>query len=68
MKEAIAKCEALCGKKMNVTYLDENRIGDHIWYISDVRKFQTHFPEWQYQYDIDDIFEQIYCAKRRSTK
>lgn len=62
MQEAIAKCESLCGKKMNVTYKDENRIGDHIWYISDVRKFQDHYPEWQYKYGIDDIFEQIYHA------
>jgi CDP-paratose 2-epimerase len=64
MKEAIAKCEALCGKKMKVNYLDENRIGDHIWYVSDVRKFQEHFPEWHYKYDIDDIFEQIYFANK----
>ena len=62
MQEAIAKCESLCGKKMNVTYKDDNRIGDHIWYISDVRKFQDHYPEWQYKYGIDDILEQIYHA------
>jgi CDP-paratose 2-epimerase len=62
MQEAIAKCEALSGHKMNVSYLDDNRIGDHIWYISDVRKFQEHYPEWQYQYNIDDIFSQIYEA------
>lgn len=62
MKEAISKCEELCGNKMNVTYLDDNRIGDHIWYVSDVRKFQSHYPDWSYKYGIDDIFEQIYQA------
>ena len=62
MKEAISKCEELCGRKMNVSYLDENRIGDHTWYISDVRKFQSHYPGWKYKYDIDDIFGQIYAA------
>ncbi|MCM8531798.1 MAG: NAD-dependent epimerase/dehydratase family protein [Lentisphaeraceae bacterium] len=62
MKEAIAKCEALAGKKMKVSYLNDNRIGDHIWYVSDVRKFQEHYPEWSYKYDIDDIFSQIYSA------
>lgn len=62
MKEAIEKCENLSGKPMNISYLDDNRIGDHIWYISDVRKFQGHYPDWSYKYDIDDIFSQIYKA------
>ena len=67
MKEAISKCEALSGKAMNVSYLDDdNRIGDHIWYISDVRKFQKHYPDWHYKYGIDDIFQQIYRKYLRS--
>ena len=68
MKEAIAKCESLCGKKMSVNYSEENRIGDHIWYVSDVRKFQNHYPEWSYQYNIDDIFEQIYNANQQESE
>ncbi len=60
MQEAIAQCEALCGKKMNTAYLDGNRIGDHIWWIGDVRKFQAHYPDWRYQYDIQAILEAIY--------
>ena len=39
MLEAIALCEELTGRPMNWTYVDDNRIGDHIWWISDVRKF-----------------------------
>ncbi|MCM8528195.1 MAG: NAD-dependent epimerase/dehydratase family protein [Lentisphaeraceae bacterium] len=66
MKEAIEKCERLSGKSMNVSYMDENRIGDHIWYISDVRKFQKHYPEWSYRYNIDDIFSQIYEANTKA--
>jgi CDP-paratose 2-epimerase len=62
MQEAIGKCEALCGKKMSVNYKDDNRIGDHIWYISDVRKFKEHYPSWEYEFGIDDIFEEIYKA------
>ena len=62
MQEAIAKCEALCGTKMNVSYKDDNSIGDHIWYISDVRKFRNHYPDWEYEFGIDDIFEQICSA------
>ena len=48
MQEAIALCEEMAGKKMNVVYSEQNRIGDHIWYISDTRKFQSHYPAWSY--------------------
>jgi len=42
MMEAIEKIEKLTGKKANIKYSKTNRIGDHIWYISDVAKFQEH--------------------------
>ncbi len=60
MKEAIAMCEELTGNTMNIVYADENRIGDHIWWISDVRRFQEHYPDWRYQYDIAALMEEIY--------
>jgi CDP-paratose 2-epimerase len=44
MKEVIDVCERRTGKKMNLVYTDTNRIGDRIWYISDARKFQAHYP------------------------
>lgn len=62
MKEAIRLCESITGKKMDIVYTENNRIGDHIWYISDVRKFQQHYPQWKYQHGIDDILAQIYDA------
>lgn len=62
MMEAIHKGEALSGNKLEFSYLEDNRIGDHIWYVSDVRKFQSHYPEWQYEYDIDGILGEIYQA------
>ncbi len=60
MIEAITKCEAITGKKMNWSYSETNRIGDHIWYISDVSKFKDHYPNWNYKYNIDDILVQIH--------
>jgi CDP-paratose 2-epimerase len=60
MREAITLCERMTGKKMNVTYSDQGRIGDHIWYISDTRKFQAHYPGWRYTYDLKAIVQQIY--------
>ena len=59
MQEAITLVEQITGTRMQVTYSDENRIGDHIWYVSDTRKFRTHYPEWGYQYDLRTILEQI---------
>ncbi|MBW4471685.1 MAG: NAD-dependent epimerase/dehydratase family protein [Stenomitos rutilans HA7619-LM2] len=63
MLEAIAICEAMSGKKLQYTYAEDNRSGDHIWYISDVRKFQSHYPNWQYQYDLPAILKDIYTAQ-----
>lgn len=65
MKEAITICEAITGKKMNYSYAEDNRIGDHIWYISDVSKYKKHYPEWSYKYDLNDILEQIYQQQTR---
>ena len=58
--EAVALCEEITGKRMNITYSENNRIGDHIWYISDVSKFKSHYPVWKYKYDLNDILVQIY--------
>jgi len=52
MLEAIAMIEEISGYKLNYTILDEARSGDHIWYISDVRKFQKHYPAWELEYDM----------------
>jgi CDP-paratose 2-epimerase len=62
MLEAIDLCEEISGKKLSYTYEEDNRIGDHIWWISDVRKFQAHYPNWKYQYGLREILEEIYEA------
>jgi CDP-paratose 2-epimerase len=60
MREAIDMCESRTGRKMNVVYNEVNRIGDHIWYISDTRKFQAHYPAWVQIYDLPRIIEEIF--------
>lgn len=62
MAEAIEICESITGKAMNYEYSENNRVGDHIWWISDVSKFKSHYPEWNWKYDINDILLQIYNA------
>ena len=62
--EAIAIAETILGKRAVYEYVEQNRIGDHIWYISDVAKFQSHYPDWKYTYNIERIIEEI-CRQGR---
>jgi CDP-paratose 2-epimerase len=64
MLEAIDLCEQISGRKMNVEYSPENRIGDHIWWISDVGKFSSHYPTWQYKYSIQITLTEIYDTQK----
>ncbi len=57
--EVIPKIEELLGKKAKTRYEPQNRIGDHIWYISDVSKFQKHYPKWKYTYNLDRILTEL---------
>jgi CDP-paratose 2-epimerase len=54
--------EVASGKKALTKYRDDNRKGDHIWYISDVGKFQSHYPDWTYKYSLNTIIEDIVRA------
>ncbi len=58
--EAVAACEKLAGKKMNRSYSDIHRAGDHIWWLSDVSKFRRHYPAWDFTFNLDDILGQIF--------
>jgi CDP-paratose 2-epimerase len=60
MAEGIEMCEIIIGKRMNYEYTKDNRIGDHIWWISDVSKFKRHYPEWTWKYNVSDILNQIF--------
>lgn len=60
MLEAITMCEEITGNKLSYSYSETNRIGDHIWYISDVSRFQSHFPSWQFTYGIRETLTEMY--------
>jgi CDP-paratose 2-epimerase len=62
MLEAIEWSEKITGNKFNFSYSENNRIGDHIWYISDTSKFKNHYPNWTQEFGIQEILEQIYAA------
>jgi len=62
MLEAIALCEEITGSSMDWSYIDNNRIGDHIWWVSDIRRFQSHYPEWKITYNIRTTLAEIHDA------
>jgi CDP-paratose 2-epimerase len=62
MLEAIQMCEEIAGKRLDWTYSESNRSGDHIWWISDVSKFKSHYPSWDFRYDVRDLLEQIHTS------
>lgn len=60
MIEAMEFCEKISETKISYNYTETNRIGDHIWYISDVSKFKGHYPEWEYKFNFESIMEEMY--------
>ena len=66
--EAFDRISAISGKEMNWEYVDSPRIGDHICYISDLKKMKAHYPEWGITRTLDNIFEEIFAAATSLTK
>lgn len=58
--EAIRACEKIVGKKLKWSYVESNRTGDHIWWISDIGKFKNHYPDWNLTYGTQHILEEIF--------
>jgi CDP-paratose 2-epimerase len=62
--EAIDLAQKITGRELNWVYRDDNRIGDHIWWISDVSRFQAHYPNWSLKYNVPQILTEIAEAGR----
>jgi CDP-paratose 2-epimerase len=60
MLESIELCQQIAGRELNWTYSAQNRAGDHIWWISNISKFQQHYPGWKLEYDVPRILSEIY--------
>jgi CDP-paratose 2-epimerase len=61
--EAISRLEVLVGTSLKVEYLDANRLGDHVCYISDLRRFRTDYPAWTVTRSLDDILRELATAR-----
>ena len=57
--EAIKIGEEITGIELDWSYEDQNRSGDHIWWVSDIRKFQNNFHDLKLKYNIKDIIKDI---------
>jgi CDP-paratose 2-epimerase len=64
MLEAIELAQEIAGRKLNWSYNDKNRAGDHIWWISNNAKFSTHYPKWRITKGIGDILNEIHDFNR----
>jgi CDP-paratose 2-epimerase len=63
--EAIELCQEISGQSLAWSYAEDNRIGDHIWWISDLRKFQAHYPSWTWTRSLRDTLTEIHDELRR---
>ena len=68
MLEAISRIEALTGRKINWTYSEQARKGDHICYISNLGKLKSHYPGWGLTRDLDSILEEMVAAEREHSR
>jgi CDP-paratose 2-epimerase len=57
--EAFAMAEEITGKPQRYAYVEQNRIGDHICYYSDLRKMKAHYPGWNITRSLQDVFREI---------
>ena len=64
--EAITLSEKITGNKLKYNYKEKNRLGDHIWWVSDSSKFQREYPEWKYEVGTQQILEEIHENLRRN--
>ncbi len=58
--EAITICEEITGRRLDWSYVDEHRVGDHIWWIGDNGRFEQHYPGWKLEYDVPAILEEMF--------
>jgi CDP-paratose 2-epimerase len=62
IREAVTLAEQITGEPMTTAYTDTNRVGDHVWWISSLARFQGHYPHWRLTYDVPAILAEIHAA------
>jgi len=62
--EAISLAEEIAGEELDWSYSEQNRIGDHVWWIGDNGRFEEHYPGWRLEYDVPRILREIQAVNR----
>lgn len=62
--EGIQLCEKIAGEQLAWTYTEQNRIGDHLWWIGDNGKFASHYANWKQEYNVERILDEIFASNR----
>jgi CDP-paratose 2-epimerase len=60
MLEAIDLCQEIAGRELRWSLGEDNRIGDHRWWVSDLEPFKLDYPDWDITHDVRDILTQIH--------
>jgi CDP-paratose 2-epimerase len=60
MLEAIEQCQEIAGRELQWSLGEDNRIGDHRWWISDLQPFKRDYPGWDIAHDVRDILHEIH--------
>jgi CDP-paratose 2-epimerase len=63
MLEAIEMCQRIAGRELDWTLGEENRIGDHMWWISDLSEFERDYPTWTQRHGIEEILTEMHAAQ-----
>jgi len=66
--EGIALGQEIAGRTLQYTYQEQNRTGDHLWWIGDNGKFRSHYPEWEQAYDVPAILTEMYQVNQERWK
>ena len=59
MIEALKYIEEITGINIKKRFEKQNRVGDHIWYVSSMKKFKKHYPKWSHKYSTKKIIEEL---------
>ncbi len=65
--EAIDLAEVMSSKRLNWSYSDRARAGDHVWYISDVSKFKSHYPDWNQEFFLEEIMSELLLLPKEAS-
>jgi len=53
-------CEEITGRTLEWDIVDDARLGDHRWWVSDLASFKLDYPDWSLEYDVEAMLREIH--------